>query len=83
MLVIIMKLANDRKILGEWTNGKVFNIIGWTTVTVNAVAVVHMLGTWGHQNRMETNKIASRYYRYYLMDLAPTKYVVEEGIYHV
>jgi Mn2+/Fe2+ NRAMP family transporter len=48
MLFIIMRLSNDKKILGEWTNGKVFNIIGWTTVTVNAVAVVLMFVTWSH-----------------------------------
>lgn len=46
MLFIIMRLANDKKILGEWTNGKVFNIIGWSTVTVNAVVL--MFATWGH-----------------------------------
>jgi len=48
ILIIIMKLAIDKKILGEGTNGKVFNMIGWTTVSVNAVAVVLKFATWGH-----------------------------------
>jgi Mn2+/Fe2+ NRAMP family transporter len=56
MLFIIMRLSNDKEILGEWTNGKAFNIIGWTTVTVNAVAVVLMFATWSHRNRIETKK---------------------------
>ena len=37
-----MKIANDRKILQDKVNGRLSNVIGWTTVVVMAISVVIM-----------------------------------------
>ena len=46
LLVAIMKISNDKKILGEKINGKTSNIIGWVTTIVMGVSVVVMFLTW-------------------------------------
>lgn len=46
LLVAIMKISNDRKILGEKINGKTSNIIGWITTIVMGASVVVMFLTW-------------------------------------
>ena len=46
LLVAIMKISNDRKILGGKINGKASNIIGWVTTIVMGVSVVVMFLTW-------------------------------------
>lgn len=46
LLVAIMKISNDRKILGGKINGKTSNIIGWITTIVMGVSVVVMFLTW-------------------------------------
>ena len=46
LLVAIMKISNDKKILGEKINGKTSNIVGWITVIVMGVSVVVMFLTW-------------------------------------
>ena len=45
ILVSIMKIANDRKILGNKINGKTSNIIGWITVLIMGVSVTIMFVT--------------------------------------
>ena len=42
ILYTVMKIANDRKILQDKVNGRLSNIIGWTTVVVMAISVVIM-----------------------------------------
>ena len=46
LLVVIMKISNDKKILGEKTNGKASNTIGWITTIVMGVSVIIMFLTW-------------------------------------
>ena len=46
MLIVIMKIANDRKILGKRINGKFSNTLGWATVIVMAISGVVMVLTW-------------------------------------
>ena len=46
LLVAIMKISNDRKILGEKINGRTSNIIGWITTIVMGASVVVMFLTW-------------------------------------
>ncbi len=46
LLIAIMKICNDRNILGEKTNGKVSNIVGWITTTVMGASVIIMFLTW-------------------------------------
>ena len=40
-----MLASNDRRIMGERTNGRVLNILGWATTVVMAVAAVALIGT--------------------------------------
>lgn len=46
ILILIMKIANDRKILGNKINGKASNIIGWITVLIMGLSVAIMFVTW-------------------------------------
>jgi Mn2+/Fe2+ NRAMP family transporter len=46
ILYTVMKIANDRKILGNKVNGRLTNIIGWITVVIMGVSVVIMFFTF-------------------------------------
>jgi NRAMP (natural resistance-associated macrophage protein)-like metal ion transporter len=48
ILFAIMKISNDKKILKENTNGKMPNIVGWSTFVAMGASVVIMFFTWGH-----------------------------------
>jgi NRAMP (natural resistance-associated macrophage protein)-like metal ion transporter len=47
MLVVIMLIANNRKIMGQRTNGRWVNAVGWTTTVVMFAAAIGLLFTWG------------------------------------
>lgn len=49
ILFTIMKIANNKKILGERVNGRVTNTIGWITVVIMGIAVVTMFATFYYQ----------------------------------
>jgi len=34
LLIFMMRIVNDRRIMGRYTNGRVFNVLGWGTVIV-------------------------------------------------
>jgi NRAMP (natural resistance-associated macrophage protein)-like metal ion transporter len=46
ILYTVMKIANDKKILEDKVNGRLSNIVGWTTVVVMAASVVIMFVTF-------------------------------------
>jgi Mn2+/Fe2+ NRAMP family transporter len=46
MLFVIMKIANDKKILEGRTNGLFSNVVGWITFVVMGIAAVIMFLTW-------------------------------------
>ena len=46
LVIAIMKIGNDKKILGSRTNGKISNIVGWITVVVIGFSVAAMFLTW-------------------------------------
>ncbi len=46
LLFIIMRISNDKSILGDKTNGKLLSIFGWIAFVVMAVSVVIMFVTW-------------------------------------
>ena len=46
LLVLIMKIGNDKQILETRTNGKISNIAGWITVGVMGFSVIAMFLTW-------------------------------------
>lgn len=48
LLFIIMRISNDKNIIGNRTNGRLLNVLGWTAFVVMAVSVVIMFATWNH-----------------------------------
>ena len=46
MLFVIMKIANNKKILHEKTNGKLSNILGWFTFALMSLSVAVMFATF-------------------------------------
>jgi Mn2+/Fe2+ NRAMP family transporter len=46
ILFAIMKIANDKKILGNRTNRKLSNVIGWVTVLIMGFSAIVMGITW-------------------------------------
>jgi Mn2+/Fe2+ NRAMP family transporter len=47
IIFVVMKLSNDKEILDENTNGRLTNIIGWTTFVIMAIATIIMFITFG------------------------------------
>jgi NRAMP (natural resistance-associated macrophage protein)-like metal ion transporter len=47
ILFAIMKISNDKHILGDKTNGKISNILGWVAFAVMTISVIIMFVTWG------------------------------------
>jgi len=47
MLFIIMRIANDKRILEGKTNGLFSNVVGWITFAIMGIATVIMFLTWG------------------------------------
>ena len=44
LLIFMMVIINDRRIMGRYVNGRVYNTIGWTTVVVVIALTVALLG---------------------------------------
>ena len=47
LLVIVMLVANNKRVMGKRTNGPVTNIIGWLAVAVMFAAAIAMFVLWG------------------------------------
>jgi Mn2+/Fe2+ NRAMP family transporter len=47
VLIAVMRIANDKNILREKINGRLSNIIGWTTIAIMGFSVIVMFATWG------------------------------------
>jgi NRAMP (natural resistance-associated macrophage protein)-like metal ion transporter len=47
LLVVIMLVANNRKVMKDRVNGRWTNILGWATTVVMFVAAVALVLTWG------------------------------------
>ena len=43
MLLVIMKISNDKKVLKDRINGRISNILGWITLVVNGLSVLYMI----------------------------------------
>jgi Mn2+/Fe2+ NRAMP family transporter len=47
VLVFIVRLVNNRRLMGRFTNGRVYNGIAWTTtVVIGALALLYLMFTW-------------------------------------
>jgi Mn2+/Fe2+ NRAMP family transporter len=49
LLILIMLVSNNREVMGERTNGRVVNALGWAAAAVMVAAAVGMLLTWNQQ----------------------------------
>jgi Mn2+/Fe2+ NRAMP family transporter len=45
ILIVMLRLINDRKLMGRFANGRVFNAIAWTTAVVLIVLAAILIGT--------------------------------------
>jgi Mn2+/Fe2+ NRAMP family transporter len=45
ILIVMLRLINDRKLMGRFANGHVFNVIAWTTAVVLIVLAAILIGT--------------------------------------
>ena len=43
LLVLVMLVSNDRKVMGERTNGRRLNLLGWGTTAVMAIAAIALV----------------------------------------
>ncbi len=48
LLVMIMLVSNNHKVMGKRVNGRLTNIIGWSTAAIMSVAAIGMFATWGN-----------------------------------
>jgi len=48
LLVLVMLVANDRQVMGQRTNGRWLNFLGWGTTVVMFAAAGGLVATWGH-----------------------------------
>ncbi len=46
ILFAILKIANDKKILENKTNGVISNILGWLTFVIMGISVAILLFSW-------------------------------------
>jgi Mn2+/Fe2+ NRAMP family transporter len=46
LLVVIMLIANNRKVMGHRVNGGWTNMVGWTTTVVMFAAALGLVLTW-------------------------------------
>jgi Mn2+/Fe2+ NRAMP family transporter len=47
MLAVIMRVANNRQVMGDRVNGRLLNGLGWATTGVMALAAIVLVATWG------------------------------------
>ena len=45
LLVLVMLVSNNRAAMGERTNGRLLNVVGWTTTIVMGVAAIALVVT--------------------------------------
>jgi Mn2+/Fe2+ NRAMP family transporter len=46
LLVLIMKVSNNREIMGERVNGHLLNVTGWITAAMMSAAAIALVVTW-------------------------------------
>ncbi len=46
-LIVVMKVSSDRRLMGDYVNGKVAKILGWLTAAIMAVAAIALIATGG------------------------------------
>jgi len=49
LLILIMLVSNNREVMGEHTNGRVVNALGWAAAVIMVAAAAGMILTWNQQ----------------------------------
>ena len=49
LLVLIMLVSNNREVMGEHTNGRLVNALGWAAAAIMVAAAAGMILTWNQQ----------------------------------
>jgi NRAMP (natural resistance-associated macrophage protein)-like metal ion transporter len=49
ILFAVMKIANDKKVLRDKTNNRLYNVIGWLTFGIMGMSIIIMIVSWGKQ----------------------------------
>jgi Mn2+/Fe2+ NRAMP family transporter len=47
LLIVIMLVANNRKVMGDRVNGAWTNLLGWVTTAAMSAAAIALVLTWG------------------------------------
>lgn len=47
LIVVIMLVSNSKKVMGKRVNGKLTNVLGWSTAVIMTAAAIGMFVTWG------------------------------------
>ena len=45
LIILIMLVSNDRAVMGQRTNGRLLNVVGWATAIVMGIAAVGLVVT--------------------------------------
>ena len=48
LLVVVMLVANNKRVMGDRVNGTFANIVGWLATAVMFIAAIAMFITWGN-----------------------------------
>jgi NRAMP (natural resistance-associated macrophage protein)-like metal ion transporter len=46
LMLLIMLITNDRRVMGEWTNGLAMNVVGWITTAAIFAASAALVSSW-------------------------------------
>jgi NRAMP (natural resistance-associated macrophage protein)-like metal ion transporter len=46
LMLLIMRITNSRRIMGQWVNGRAINILGWLTTATMIAATVGLIICW-------------------------------------
>ena len=46
-LIVVMRISNNRKLMGDYVNGKLSNILGWLTAAIMSAAAIALFATGG------------------------------------
>jgi Mn2+/Fe2+ NRAMP family transporter len=45
-LIVVMRVANNKRVMGKRTNGRFTNIVGWLATAIMFAAAIGMIVTW-------------------------------------
>ena len=48
LLVVVMLVANNKRVMGTRTNGPFTNVVGWLAAAIMFAAAIAMFLTWGN-----------------------------------